>query len=146
VVKSLKSGTSAGKNPWDAPTLEWSIGSPPPPYNFAVIPTVASRHPLWEERLGEDGIVSSLDRGMLLDKGKETLGTTALDAAPDIILEMPADTSVPLVLACGLSVLFVGLLLKVWIAAGVGAAIAAVAVVAWMWPRRELREREPAHG
>ncbi|MDB6086493.1 MAG: ctaD [Gammaproteobacteria bacterium] len=146
VVKSLKSGASAGKNPWDAPTLEWSIGSPPPPYNFAVIPTVASRHPLWEERLGEDGMVSSLDRGMLLDKGKETLGTTALDAAPDIILEMPADTSVPLVLACGLSVLFVGLLLKVWIAAGVGAGIVAVAVVAWMWPRRELREREPAHG
>ena len=33
----------AGANPWDAPTLEWSMPSPPPPYNFAVIPIVASR-------------------------------------------------------------------------------------------------------
>ena len=24
----------AGPNPWDAPTLEWSMSSPPPPYNF----------------------------------------------------------------------------------------------------------------
>ena len=44
-------GAPAGPNPWDAPTLEWSIASPPPPYNFAVIPIVASRHPLWEDRL-----------------------------------------------------------------------------------------------
>ena len=79
-MKSLKSGAAAGKNPWDAPTLEWSVPSPPPPYNFAVIPTVASRHPLWEGRLGTEGGSSSLDRGMLLANGKETIATSALDA------------------------------------------------------------------
>ena len=52
VWNSLKHGAPAGDNPWDAPTLEWATSSPPPPYNFAVIPTVASRHPLWEDRLG----------------------------------------------------------------------------------------------
>jgi cytochrome c oxidase subunit I len=145
VVKSLKVGALAGKNPWDASTLEWSIPSPPPPYNFAVIPTVASRHPLWEDRLG-DGSVSSLDRGLLLDTGKETLGTTALDASPDIILEMPEDTFAPLLLAAGLSVMFVGLLLKNWVASGAGGMLATLAVIVWLWPRRELREREPAHG
>ena len=31
VVKSLKHGPAADKNPWDAPTLEWSVTSPPPP-------------------------------------------------------------------------------------------------------------------
>jgi len=146
VVRSLKTGAVAGKNPWDAPTLEWSVPSPPPPYNFAVIPTVASRHPLWEDRLGEDGVVSSLERGMLLDKGKETIATTGLDASPEMVLEMPEDSSAPALLAGGLSVLFVGLLLKVWPAVGLGAAIVAVAIIAWMWPRRQLREREPAHG
>ena len=55
VVKSLKRGAPAGDNPWDAPTLEWATSSPPPPYNFAVIPIVASRHPLWEDRLGSEG-------------------------------------------------------------------------------------------
>jgi len=44
VFKSLRSGAAAPANPWDAPTLEWSVPSPPPPYNFSVIPTVVSRH------------------------------------------------------------------------------------------------------
>ena len=51
VVLSLKRGVRAGANPWDAPTLEWAVSSPPPAYNFATIPTIASRHPLWEGRI-----------------------------------------------------------------------------------------------
>jgi cytochrome c oxidase subunit I+III len=146
VLRSLKSGALAGKNPWDAPTLEWSVASPPPAYNFAVIPTVASRHPLWESRLGSVGAVSSIDRGMMLDQGKETIGTSALDAQPDMVLEMPADSIAPLLLAIGLSALFVGLLLKAWVAAGIGGALALLATLVWLWPRTDLREREPAHG
>jgi cytochrome c oxidase subunit I len=146
VLRSLKQGAPAPANPWDAPTLEWSVPSPPPPYNFAVIPTVISRHPLWENRLNEAGVVSSIDRGMLLAEGKETIGTSALDAAPDMVLEMPEDTVAPLVLTLGTSVLFVGLLLKHWSVVAAGAVIAAVALLLWLWPRRELREREPAHG
>ena len=49
VIYSLRRGQMAGANPWDAPTLEWSVPSPVPPYNFVVIPSVASRHPLWEK-------------------------------------------------------------------------------------------------
>ena len=41
-------GKAAGSDPWDAWTLEWSTNSPPPPYNFASIPTVKSRRPLWD--------------------------------------------------------------------------------------------------
>ena len=148
VLKSLRVGAKASANPWDGPTLEWSVPSPPPAYNFAVIPTVASRHPLWESRLEEGGTVSSLDRGLLLDQGKETIATSALDAQPDMILEMPEDSYAPVVLTAGLSVLFVGLLLRNWIAVGVGAVIVAGGILAWLWPSRELREREPevAHG
>jgi cytochrome c oxidase subunit I len=143
VARSLRQGARAKDNPWDAPTLEWSVPSPPPPYNFAVIPTIASRHPLWESRLDENGVLSSLDRGLLLDSGKETVATSALDASPDMILEMPEDSVAPVVLTAGLSVLFVGLLLKNWIVAGIGAAITASGILFWLWPRRELREREP---
>ena len=142
VLKSLRSGAPAPANPWDAPTLEWSVPSPPPPYNFAVIPTVVSRHPLWDGRLDGDQVVSSKDRGLLLDQGKETVGTTALDAAPDMILEMPEDTFAPLVLTVGLAVAFVGLLLKNWTTTILGGLIVLVALLAWMWPRRQLRERE----
>src|ERR1700677_2016310 len=146
VMKSLRSGAAAGRNPWDAPTLEWAVSSPPPAYNFAVIPTVASRHPLWEDRLGTEGARSSLDRGMLLAEAKETIGTSGLDAEPDMVLEMPKDSFAPISLTVGMSILFVGLLLKLWVAAIVGAVVCCLALMAWFWPLRELREREAAHG
>ncbi len=41
-------GRAAGSDPWDAWTLEWSTPSPPPAYNFSVIPSVKSRRPLWD--------------------------------------------------------------------------------------------------
>jgi len=41
-------GKAAGSDPWDAWTLEWSTLSPPPAYNFASIPAVKSRRPLWD--------------------------------------------------------------------------------------------------
>jgi hypothetical protein len=147
VFRSLKVGSTAGDNPWDAPTLEWSVSSPPPSYNFAVIPTVASRHPLWEDRLQEKGEgKSSLTRGMLLVEGKETIGTSTLDAEPDMILEMPEDTFAPLLLTIALSVFFVGLLLKNWITVSAGSLLIGIALLAWMWPRRNLKEREPTPG
>ncbi len=47
-------GKAAGSDPWDAWTLEWSTSSPPPEYNFAVLPTVRSRRPLWDLKHPED--------------------------------------------------------------------------------------------
>src|SRR5206468_10214119 len=46
--RSRRRGIIAGNDPWGAPTLEWSIPSPPPDYNFARVPTVRSRYPLWD--------------------------------------------------------------------------------------------------
>jgi cytochrome c oxidase subunit 1 len=54
VLWSLRHGRPAGDDPWDAWTLEWSTPSPPPPYNFAVIPTVHSRRPLWDRKHPDD--------------------------------------------------------------------------------------------
>ncbi len=48
VLWSLRFGRPAGDNPWEAWTLEWATSSPPPSYNFASIPTVTSRRPLWD--------------------------------------------------------------------------------------------------
>src|SRR5206468_6900491 len=45
---SWRRGRIAGNDPWGAPTLEWSIPSPPPDYNFATVPVVTSRYPLWD--------------------------------------------------------------------------------------------------
>jgi len=47
-------GETVGSDPWDAWTLEWSTSSPPPVYNFAIIPEVRSRRPLWDLKHPED--------------------------------------------------------------------------------------------
>lgn len=43
-------GGATENDPWDGRTLEWSTTSPPPAYNFAVIPAVTSRDMFWETK------------------------------------------------------------------------------------------------
>jgi heme/copper-type cytochrome/quinol oxidase subunit 1 len=135
VARSLRGGAAAGPNPWDAPTLEWSVPSPPPPYNFVSIPIIASRHPLWEDRLNETDERSILGSDVLLDEGKETLAVTALDAEPDAIMTMPGDSLLPVILALGMSVVFGGMLVVNWRAVSVGAVGATITLLAWFTPR-----------
>jgi cytochrome c oxidase subunit 1 len=54
LIYSYYRGEEAGADPWDAWTLEWATSSPPPSYNFAIEPSVASRRPLWDLKHPED--------------------------------------------------------------------------------------------
>jgi cytochrome c oxidase subunit 1 len=47
---SLRKEATNEADPWDGYTLEWKTASPPPVYNFAEIPSVRSRRPLWDEK------------------------------------------------------------------------------------------------
>jgi cytochrome o ubiquinol oxidase subunit I len=37
-------------DPWDGRSLEWSVPSPPPSYNFATIPAITTRDAFWETK------------------------------------------------------------------------------------------------
>ena len=145
VIISLRRGAIAGPNPWDADSLEWSTPSPPPPYNFVVIPTVASRSPLWESRLQESPYRSSLQEGMVLDEGKEIVATTALDAQPEAILKMPEDSILPLLTALVLTLISGGLLARLWWLAALCGVIEVILTLIWLWPRRELGQTVESH-
>ncbi len=159
VLWSRRYGAIAPANPWGASTLEWAVSSPPPEYNFAVIPTVRGRDPLWEAHdaiLGRAGaedlapadptratarggeeeapVTVALQPWRVLDAGKEALESTLLDADPQAILRLPHDTLWPLVLSLALTALFVALLFKapVWAALAGVACLAAIA--GWLWP------------
>lgn len=132
--RSLRHGAVAGNNPWDGSTLEWSVSSPPPPYNFAVLPTVRSRYPLWEDRLGEPP--QTAPALPALDDGRETFTTSMLDSDPQAVLRMPEDSIWPVLVSLSLLVLFYGVLLSVWWLAIVGAVGVFVTIVGWFWPGR----------
>ncbi|WAK02635.1 cytochrome c oxidase subunit I [Methylobacter sp. YRD-M1] len=144
VLVSLRRGAPAAENPWQAPTLEWAVPSPPPAYNFAVIPIVASRHPLWEDWLDEGYGRSSLETGYLLMEGRETLGTTPLDARPDVILKMPEDSYAPFFLGLFSSLIFAGLLLQAWDFAVLMIMASGLSLIAWLWPSKALAQRVSA--
>jgi cytochrome c oxidase subunit I+III len=114
-------GAPAGPDPFYGGTLEWTTSSPPPPYNFAVIPTVASPYPNWDP----------VEPAVALDEGHETLATTVRDGRPDEVLELPAESGWPIVLAAAVSVVFVMLLTSHVFVAGMFAGVAALVLVAW---------------
>jgi cytochrome c oxidase subunit 1 len=48
VIQTSRQPRNAPADPWDGATLEWSIPSPPQEFNFAELPIVSSRDPLWQ--------------------------------------------------------------------------------------------------
>jgi cytochrome c oxidase subunit 1/cytochrome c oxidase subunit I+III len=128
---SRRYGAAAGRNPWGADSLEWDSTSPPPVYGFTRIPTVATRHPLWDqhdEEADPDGI-------RVLDHGRETLATTTLEATDQAIARMPGPTLSPLLLALALTLMFGALLIKALWLAFAGLVLSGVAAAIWMWPQ-----------
>jgi cytochrome o ubiquinol oxidase subunit 1 len=51
-IKNRKKHLDVTGDPWNGRTLEWSIPSPPPFYNFAITPTVDQLDPLWAIKRG----------------------------------------------------------------------------------------------
>jgi cytochrome c oxidase subunit I+III len=124
-------GVVAGPDPFHGGTLEWTTTSPPPPYNFAVIPTVTSPYPNWDP-VDRQADLRRLEQGVLtLEQNHETQATTVRDGYLDEILDMPAESPWPIVLAAAVTIVFVMLLTTHFVVAGVFVGIAALVLAAW---------------
>jgi cytochrome c oxidase subunit I+III len=124
-------GPPAGPDPFLGATLEWATSSPPPSYNFAVIPTVRSAYPNWNPD-DREADRRRLERGELVfADGHETPASTVRDGLLDEVLEMPSESPWPLALAVCVSLLFVMLLTTHYAVAGLFAGLAAVVLAVW---------------
>jgi len=137
--RSARRGAAAGADPWGASTLEWATASPPENFNFAHVPVVASRQPLWDAP--PDGVPVVV--GLRSDR-REVLITRTLDAAPDCKLVLPGPTAVPLFTTLAVSVSFFGVLFSPWWVP-VGGVLTYAMLVVWNWPR-QTHETEDSDG
>jgi cytochrome c oxidase subunit I+III len=109
---SMRRGERAGNDPWGGDTLEWTTTSPPPPYNFPVIPTVSSPYALWDDKDREHDN-ERLRRGDgLLPAGHQTPATTVQDADTDEVLSMPSSSPWPPLVGLALTGVFAMLVLN----------------------------------
>jgi cytochrome c oxidase subunit 1 len=128
LLLSLRVGKIAPPNPWGAPSLEWATSSPPPPYNFAHIPVVESRTPLWD---ADDTL--PVVHGLRVEQ-RELLLTTIMSASPDVRDPSPQPSPWPLIAAAATTVMFVSSIFSPW-AVLIGAVPPAIALIAWFWPK-----------
>ena len=136
---SKRRGRMAGANPWGADTLEWSMASPPPSYAFRTLPTVATLHPLWDEHDEWD----DPNGERILDNGRQTLATSAFDAARPTVAKMPEDSILPLVTALVITVFFCLVLARLIWPAVTAALLTLFLIAVWLWPKPD-RPPEPA--
>jgi cytochrome c oxidase subunit 1/cytochrome c oxidase subunit I+III len=131
-------GAPAGPDPWHGPTLEWSTSSPPPDYNFAVVPKVSSAYANWDHADREEDR-RRLERGVLvLDEGHLQTAVTPVDGELSEVVEMPHESPWPVVLALALSLVFTMLVLEKYGAAAIGGILCLAVLAAWHW--REPQE------
>jgi cytochrome c oxidase subunit 1 len=111
-------GEKAGRDPWDARTLEWSIPNPPPEYNFAVIPTVHARDAFWYEKHHQTEIAQ--------EKAEHAKAESAHGG-----LHMPHQSIYPLIASLGALVGAFGACYHSLVPALIGVAILLTGVYLW---------------
>jgi cytochrome c oxidase subunit I+III len=127
LARARAAGEPAGDDPWAANSLEWVTTSPPPDYNFAHLPIVASRDPLW------DGGVSA---GPAYADGRLTAMSSVRRASFQRTIVLPDENAWTLAISLGLLAAFAGLLVR-WNALAVtGTALSLASAARWMWPAR----------
>jgi cytochrome c oxidase subunit I+III len=131
LLVSLFKGEPAGPDPFGGDTLEWSTSSPPPAYNYAVIPKVSSPYAMWDKEDREADVQALALGERTLERGHETVTSTVVDAEADEILDMPSDSPWPITLAAAVTGIFAMLLTGHLFVAAVFAAFGALALVRW---------------
>jgi cytochrome c oxidase subunit 1 len=141
VYKTAKAGVPAPQDPWDARTLEWTLPSPAPVYNFAEIPTVHSLDEFWHQKYTED------EDGRLVRLAEQP--PPAVDLGPNHGVHLPSPSYWPLVASSGLPIIAYGIIYgrgsgASYVVSVIGALILLGGLYGWAFePSTEPEEHEP---
>jgi cytochrome c oxidase subunit 1 len=118
MVASLLSPATAPADPWDGRTLEWAVPSPAPAYNFARLPQVEARDPVWRAKVQGDGPVPDAPADLDLEREPEGV-------------HMPSPSAMPLLAGLGVTVAGLGAMLHALPVALAGLAVLAAGALGW---------------
>jgi cytochrome c oxidase subunit 1 len=110
IIHGLRRGQPAGADPWDGRTLEWTMASPPPVYNFRHLPTVHSRDAFWYDKHTPDRVTTAAE---------ETHG-----------IHLPQPSVFPALCSLGLLLAAYGVLFSALLAVG-GTILTIVSIYGW---------------
>jgi cytochrome o ubiquinol oxidase subunit 1 len=106
-------------DPWNGRSLEWSTASPPPPFNFAVLPNVHGEEPYWRIK-------------------RRAIETQQLSAEPQYRpIEMPRNSPTGFITAFFCTITGFALIWHIWWLVGLGVAGAYAVFVWFAWRDRE---------
>jgi len=127
-AQSRKKGEVASEDPWDGRTLEWSIPSPPPEYNFEEVPMVEERDDFWHRKYKEDqkGRPVPVPAGGAEDHGAEDHGEKGHG------IHLPSPSFYPLIAALGLPMMAYAVILQSWPLGIIGAVVALSGFYGWV--------------
>lgn len=134
IALHFRFGKPAKQNPWNADTLEWANSMPPSAYNFVSLPSVETRHPLWDD----PNLPHTMAKGMhglaVASHGRrEMWGTDPITGKVREIIHLPGNSWWPLLAAAALAVVCISLLTRVYALAGIFVVIAGVFLLRWSW-------------
>lgn len=117
IIRCARKGKPAGADPWDGRTLEWTVSSPPPVYNFARTPVIRARDCFFAHKYG-----------------KENERIATLDEDESHGIHMPSNSWWPMVSGIAFTIFGVALSLHVtpfgWVAIA-GLAVGTLALFLW---------------
>jgi cytochrome c oxidase subunit I len=140
-VRSRSHGEVAGADPWDGRTLEWTIPSPPPEYNFEEIPVVRHRDDFWHRKYAHDrqGKLVPIPMGGAEAAAEAHAAPAAHGAGHGI--HMPSPSYWPLVAALGFPLLAYSAIFRTLPLVFVGAIVLLTGLYGWVLEP----VAEPAH-
>jgi len=131
-VISLRRGKEAGTDPWDGRTLEWTIPSPPPEYNFKEIPQVHARDEFWHQKYREDEtgrVVPALAGGAVEPETEHAEGAEH-GGGHGHGIHLPSPSYMPLIASLGFPIVATGLIYD-YALVPVGFALILVGLFGW---------------
>jgi cytochrome c oxidase subunit I+III len=131
LVLHFRPGQGGPRNPWNAGTLEWL---PNDVYSTRSIPAVNSREPLWDK----PSLSEEVEQGLHYLPGaptgaRETIVTSAIDAEPQYIIQMPGPSWTHVLAAAFTAGFFLLLTIKQVEIALTSGVLAIVCCIVWSW-------------